>query len=158
MFVILGFVGVMSIGGYAVRSSGMVERRMRDWREGFMTGVESVSREMEEMQAKSSVDKSSPESTGVAQVGKNHSVDSSDSPTANLATNSTPEDSQSQNGNDNWPDDGSPIVVSALPIPRVPEGGAEEKFLGYLPHSGFHNQRIELENALLLGKLLGRTV
>ncbi|KAK9720792.1 hypothetical protein K7432_003895 [Basidiobolus ranarum] len=33
-----------------------------------------------------------------------------------------------------------------------------EKFITYLPHSGFHNQRIELENALFLAKLLNRTV
>ncbi|CAO3661783.1 unnamed protein product [Rhizopus microsporus] len=34
----------------------------------------------------------------------------------------------------------------------------EEKFLSYLPHSGFHNQRIELENALLLATYLNRTL
>lgn len=33
-----------------------------------------------------------------------------------------------------------------------------EKYLGYLPHSGFHNQRAALQNALYLGKLLNRTV
>ncbi|PVG04184.1 hypothetical protein CPB86DRAFT_842861 [Serendipita vermifera] len=33
-----------------------------------------------------------------------------------------------------------------------------QKFLAYLPHSGFHNQRIELENALLLSTLLNRTL
>lgn len=33
-----------------------------------------------------------------------------------------------------------------------------EKFLSYLPHSGFHNQRIELENALLLAAYLNRTL
>lgn len=33
-----------------------------------------------------------------------------------------------------------------------------EKFLSYLPHSGFHNQRIELENALLLSAYLNRTL
>ncbi|CEP14768.1 hypothetical protein [Parasitella parasitica] len=33
-----------------------------------------------------------------------------------------------------------------------------EKFLSYLPHSGFHNQRIELENALLLASYLNRTL
>ncbi|ORZ05451.1 hypothetical protein BCR42DRAFT_428324 [Absidia repens] len=35
---------------------------------------------------------------------------------------------------------------------------ADEKFLTYLPHSGFHNQRIELENALLLAFYLNRTL
>ncbi|CAO3650754.1 unnamed protein product [Mucor hiemalis] len=29
-----------------------------------------------------------------------------------------------------------------------------EKYITYLPHSGFHNQRIELENALLLATYL----
>lgn len=33
-----------------------------------------------------------------------------------------------------------------------------EKFITYLPHSGFHNQRIELENALLLSAYLNRTL
>jgi len=32
------------------------------------------------------------------------------------------------------------------------------KFLSYLPHSGFHNQRIALENALVLARLLNRTL
>ncbi|KAI8970147.1 hypothetical protein BDF20DRAFT_826466 [Mycotypha africana] len=35
---------------------------------------------------------------------------------------------------------------------------ANEKFLTYFPHSGFHNQRIELENALLLAYYLNRTL
>ncbi|KAF0421754.1 CigA protein [Gigaspora margarita] len=34
----------------------------------------------------------------------------------------------------------------------------DEKFLAYLPHSGYHNQRIALGNALLLAKLLNRTL
>ncbi|KAI7857794.1 hypothetical protein BDC45DRAFT_500700 [Circinella umbellata] len=34
----------------------------------------------------------------------------------------------------------------------------EERFITYLPHSGFHNQRIELENALLLASYLNRTL
>jgi hypothetical protein len=34
----------------------------------------------------------------------------------------------------------------------------QEKYLSYLPHSGFHNQRIELENALLLATYLNRTL
>lgn len=33
-----------------------------------------------------------------------------------------------------------------------------ELYLAYLPHSGFHNQRIALENALLLAQLLNRTL
>ncbi|KAI9483487.1 MAG: hypothetical protein EXX96DRAFT_594240 [Benjaminiella poitrasii] len=39
-----------------------------------------------------------------------------------------------------------------------PSDSIEEKFLTYLPHSGFHNQRIELENALLLSVYLNRTL
>ncbi|KAK0461017.1 uncharacterized protein EV420DRAFT_1267139 [Desarmillaria tabescens] len=35
---------------------------------------------------------------------------------------------------------------------------ANEKFLAYLPHSGFHNQRIALENALTLAYMLNRTL
>jgi len=34
----------------------------------------------------------------------------------------------------------------------------DEKLLSYLPHSGFHNQRIALENALVLARLLNRTL
>ncbi|KXN90127.1 hypothetical protein AN958_04617 [Leucoagaricus sp. SymC.cos] len=34
----------------------------------------------------------------------------------------------------------------------------KERFLAYLPHSGFHNQRIALENALVLARLLNRTL
>ena len=52
-----------------------------------------------------------------------------------------------------------PIKVSAFPRPRLPNlDDQEEKYLGFLPHSGFHNQRIALENAMLLGFLLNRTV
>ncbi|KAF9543703.1 hypothetical protein EC957_000558 [Mortierella hygrophila] len=32
------------------------------------------------------------------------------------------------------------------------------KYITFLPHSGFHNQRAELENALLLARLLNRTL
>ncbi|KAL8279315.1 hypothetical protein RQP46_008352 [Phenoliferia psychrophenolica] len=35
---------------------------------------------------------------------------------------------------------------------------AEERFLAYTPHSGYHNQRISLENALSLAFILGRTL
>ncbi|KAF9650013.1 hypothetical protein BDM02DRAFT_1689768 [Thelephora ganbajun] len=37
-----------------------------------------------------------------------------------------------------------------------PQVQPDEKFLSYLPHSGFHNQRIALENALVLARLLNR--
>ncbi|KAG0075732.1 hypothetical protein BGZ92_002756 [Podila epicladia] len=33
-----------------------------------------------------------------------------------------------------------------------------ERFLGYIPHSGFHNQRMALESALLLASYLNRTL
>ncbi|KAF8937273.1 hypothetical protein EDD21DRAFT_120223 [Dissophora ornata] len=36
--------------------------------------------------------------------------------------------------------------------------GNQELFLGYVPHSGFHNQRIELQNALRLAAYLNRTL
>ncbi|KAF9909595.1 hypothetical protein BX616_011117 [Lobosporangium transversale] len=42
-------------------------------------------------------------------------------------------------------------------VPR-PTFDPTERFLAYLPHSGFHNQRITLENALLLAKYLNRTL
>ncbi|KAJ4483670.1 hypothetical protein J3R30DRAFT_3450660 [Lentinula aciculospora] len=34
----------------------------------------------------------------------------------------------------------------------------QQKYLSYLPHSGFHNQRIALENALTLSGILNRTL
>ncbi|KAG6886302.1 hypothetical protein C0993_006712 [Termitomyces sp. T159_Od127] len=34
----------------------------------------------------------------------------------------------------------------------------DETFLSYLPHSGFHNQRIAFENALVLSRLMNRTL
>ncbi|KAI0330978.1 hypothetical protein GY45DRAFT_1322894 [Cubamyces sp. BRFM 1775] len=39
-----------------------------------------------------------------------------------------------------------------------PSASASENFLAYLPHSGFHNQRIALENALVLARVLNRTL
>ncbi|KAF9107717.1 hypothetical protein BGX27_008636 [Mortierella sp. AM989] len=42
-------------------------------------------------------------------------------------------------------------------VPR-PTYDPNERYLAYLPHSGFHNQRISLENALLLAKYLNRTL
>ncbi|GAA5838393.1 hypothetical protein JCM9279_003230 [Rhodotorula babjevae] len=51
------------------------------------------------------------------------------------------------------------IPITALPRPRRPDlDDPDARYLGFLPHSGFHNQRIALQNALLLGKLLNRTV
>lgn len=43
------------------------------------------------------------------------------------------------------------------PLPKDLDSG-DERYLSYLTHSGLHNQRINLSNALLLGALLNRTV
>lgn len=40
----------------------------------------------------------------------------------------------------------------------VTASSPKEAFLAYLPHSGFHNQRIAFENALVLASLLNRTL
>jgi hypothetical protein len=45
-----------------------------------------------------------------------------------------------------------------VPEPYNNKSSHHEKFITYLPHSGFHNQRIELENALLLASYLNRTL
>jgi len=39
-----------------------------------------------------------------------------------------------------------------------PRARPDENLLSYLPHSGFHNQRIALENALVLARLINRTL
>lgn len=49
---------------------------------------------------------------------------------------------------DVWPASSSPATRPA----------ADERFLAYSPHSGYHNQRISLENALTLAFILGRTL
>ncbi|KAF5345365.1 hypothetical protein D9758_008502 [Tetrapyrgos nigripes] len=41
---------------------------------------------------------------------------------------------------------------------KCPLVNPDTKFLAYLPHSGFHNQRIALENALTLSHMLNRTL
>ena len=41
---------------------------------------------------------------------------------------------------------------------RTDPAGPSERFLAYSPHSGYHNQRISLENALSLAFILGRTL
>lgn len=41
-------------------------------------------------------------------------------------------------------------------VPRPP--ASEERYLSYNPHSGFHNQRIALTNAILLANMLNRTL
>lgn len=42
--------------------------------------------------------------------------------------------------------------------PRQKSLDPAEKYISFLPHSGFHNQRSELENALVLARLLNRTL
>ncbi|KAG2147868.1 uncharacterized protein EDB93DRAFT_1240565 [Suillus bovinus] len=49
-----------------------------------------------------------------------------------------------------------PHPADALPKANPP--AADTKYLSYLPHSGLHNQRIALENALVLAKTLNRTL
>lgn len=52
-----------------------------------------------------------------------------------------------------------PIQVSILPKPRLPPSRDDgTKYIGFLPHSGFHNQRSALQNAFMLGAILNRTV
>ncbi|KAG0043855.1 hypothetical protein BGZ83_010977 [Gryganskiella cystojenkinii] len=46
-------------------------------------------------------------------------------------------------------------IKGLVPLPSF---NPKERYLAYLPHSGFHNQRITLENALLLAKYLDRTL
>ncbi|CAD6580668.1 MAG: hypothetical protein CYPHOPRED_001331 [Cyphobasidiales sp. Tagirdzhanova-0007] len=69
------------------------------------------------------------------------------------------------------------IELNPNPNPRLPSGDPNEKFMAYFPHSvsrlilifiktippdissqGYHNQRISLENALAVAKLLDRTL
>ncbi|KAI9498740.1 hypothetical protein BDB00DRAFT_799319 [Zychaea mexicana] len=54
--------------------------------------------------------------------------------------------------------DNDAIPVIYPPAFTLHQPGPGEKFITYLPHSGFHNQRIELENALLLAAYLNRTL
>lgn len=52
--------------------------------------------------------------------------------------------------------DAIPVIYPEPFAHHQPTAG--EKYITYLPHSGFHNQRIELENALLLASYLNRTL
>ncbi|KAF9165626.1 hypothetical protein BGX21_000520 [Mortierella sp. AD011] len=53
------------------------------------------------------------------------------------------------------PKDERLLAKGLVPLP-TPD--PNERYLAYLPHSGFHNQRITLENAFLLAKYLNRTL
>lgn len=56
-------------------------------------------------------------------------------------------------------DEDQPHPLYVLPDPPWDTSGyASERFLSYMPHSGYHNQRIELSNALSLAKMLNRTL
>jgi hypothetical protein len=58
--------------------------------------------------------------------------------------------------------------ITPLPAPRITRHriatlepkihALEDRFLSYLPHSGFHNQRIAFENALVISHILNRTL
>ncbi|KAG5638801.1 hypothetical protein H0H81_010030 [Sphagnurus paluster] len=50
------------------------------------------------------------------------------------------------------------IVVDLSQRPLRIKNEPDELFIAYLPHSGFHNQRIAFENALVLARLLNRTL
>ena len=47
-------------------------------------------------------------------------------------------------------------IISASPMSYYPT--PDEGYLTWLPHSGFHNQRVSFENALILARLLNRTL
>ena len=50
------------------------------------------------------------------------------------------------------------IEFELEPEDVLPEANGNELYLAYLPHSGFHNQRIAFENALILAQILNRTL
>lgn len=52
----------------------------------------------------------------------------------------------------------SPSTPTPPPPPSHPKLDPSKSYLSYLPHSGFHNQRIALENALTLSALLNLTL
>ncbi|KAI8329135.1 hypothetical protein BC941DRAFT_443532 [Chlamydoabsidia padenii] len=85
---------------------------------------------------------------------------SSSSSTSSSSSSSS--QSQSQSTSSSLSSSSSPtsdIIPVEFPDPftfHTPT--ANEKYITYLPHSGFHNQRIELENALLLAFYLNRTL
>ena len=51
-------------------------------------------------------------------------------------------------------------ITNVRPVYRPPfsEDSEEAHYISYNPHSGLHNQRIQLENALVLAQLLNRTL
>ncbi|KAI0723633.1 hypothetical protein C8Q72DRAFT_895875 [Fomitopsis betulina] len=53
---------------------------------------------------------------------------------------------------------GSDPAVLPSTLSSVLSADSSARYLAYLPHSGFHNQRIAFENALVLSRLLNRTL
>jgi hypothetical protein len=59
------------------------------------------------------------------------------------------------------PEDVEPLLLTTrppLPVLADRPAPSEERYIAYLPHSGYHNQRIEITNAILMGMMLNRTV
>ena len=57
------------------------------------------------------------------------------------------------------PSGNNPITTQVCSPSKGPfEWISGERYLAYLPHSGFHNQRIAFENALVLARILNRTL
>jgi hypothetical protein len=56
------------------------------------------------------------------------------------------------------PEDNLITIQVSSPSKRSFAWNPGERYLAYLPHSGFHNQRIALENALVLSRILNRTL
>lgn len=59
---------------------------------------------------------------------------------------------------ENFPDTNSITARVGSPSKKAFAWKSGERYLAYLPHSGFHNQRIALENALTLARILNRTL
>lgn len=157
----LAVTALFALGSYAVRSEASVGVRLKEWHSSFATaealpdaGEDTGAEDPVDLQADE--DEFGPSTPNVTSSAPADVLPPSTTPTAlpvqeEVRPPSLPTPSAA------LPTTG-PIPVSALPRPRLPLGGSTEKFIGYLPHSGFHNQRIELQNALLLGKLMNRTV
>jgi len=76
---------------------------------------------------------------------------------SSLAKNQTLTTSGSRNAKSHNQQREKELLLHKGLVPR-PTYDPKERYLAYLPHSGFHNQRITLENALLLAKYLDRTL
>jgi len=150
LIVVLGCVGVMSVYGgigreeleaYSTKVSEKVSSLKETVKEKWASSQEEL--ELKEIQE---------EPLNVVEI----SLFASPEPTKSLPVNElfeiVPKEEEEAT-------DTGPIRISTLPLPRLPPtDSSEARYLGYLPHSGYHNQRIAFQNALLLGKLLNRTV